>query len=64
MYGGSGELHPFAYIGAIAVSIVLHVVLAFFAGDAKIHFIGDFSGMTSEQKLKLRAESSFKVDMR
>lgn len=63
MYGGSGELHPFAYIGAIAVSIVLHVVLAFFAGDAKIHFIGDFSGMTSEQKLKLRAESSFKVDM-
>ncbi len=63
MYGGSGELHPFAYIGAIAISIVLHVILAFFAGDAKIYFLGASSGMTSEQKLKLRAESSFKVEM-
>jgi hypothetical protein len=62
--GGTSEINPVTYVVAIIISVILHVVLAFFSESIRIRFLGDSAGLTTEGKLKLRSESAVSVDVR
>lgn len=60
-YEEGGDLHLFVGILSIVISIGLHIVLVFFAGDSQINFVRALT-TTLEQKLALRNDSAMHLE--
>lgn len=60
-YEEGGDLHLFIGVISIIVSVALHIILVFFAGDSKINFVRALTA-TLEQKLALRNDSAMHLE--
>lgn len=61
IYDQSGDMHPMAYVVAIAASVLIHMALLYFAGNNTIYFSRGVEA-TVEQRLVLREDSAMKLD--
>ena len=60
-YADGGDSHAIAFIAAVAVSVAVHVLLGWFARDARLALPGAPHGLSVEQRLALRRDSAMHV---